>query len=258
MTDTIKIICYLCPSIPYELFNIFSEELSRVLNLKVDIDYDPTSSGPMTCDNILDKYDMAFVCSPSYLTMMKCPNNKMELLHYNFVYNDKRNIDREPVYYSDIVVHNLDNDITMNNYTERNLIFGYNDLSSLSGYYSMIHELNNIGKNLSIFRKVVESGSHLKSIEMLNNKEIDIACIDSVCIDNFADLSNNLTKIGYFGPNPIQPILINSESIFKETIIKNFPRIETTKLTKFGVIEIKQIDKSIYYDEEMLMNELEN
>lgn len=251
MTDTIKIICYLCPSIPQEIFDIFSEELSKISGVQVEIEYDLTSSGPMTCDNTLNSYDMAFVCSPSYLTIVECPNNKMELLNYNFIYEDWRNTELEPVYYSDVVVHNKS--ITMENFSDNNLIFGYNDLSSLSGYYSMVQALSDTDKGLDVFKKVVETGSHLNSIELLKNKEIDIACIDSICINNF---DTNAIKIGYFGPNPIQPILINSDSKFRDDIIDRFGEIDISKLQKFGLVGIKEIDYGLYENEKRLLEQI--
>lgn len=250
MNDTVKIICYLCPSIPYELFDTFSEELSKVLNLNVEIEYDPTSSGPMSCDNTLNNYDLALLCSPSYLTVIDCPNNKMELLKYNFVYKDERNIDNEPVYYSDVMVH--DKSISMKNFFQKNLVFGYNDLSSLSGYYSMVHELDRLGKTLDAFKEAIESGSHLKTIDMLSKKEIDIACIDSICVNNFE--TDGLIKIGYLGPNPIQPILINSESRYREIIEDRFQSIDVSRLKRFGLIEIKEINDALYDKERELLN----
>lgn len=248
MSNYLKIICYLCPSIPYDLFNAFADELSRILSVKVDIDYDPTSSGPMDNDTVLRNYDLAFVCSPSYLSLIKCPNNTMELLEMNFVYEDDRNPKKECIYFSDIMVN--DPHVTMDNFHEKNLIFGYNDLSSLSGYYSMIQGLNKMDKDMSVFSAIIQTGSHLQSIESLRKGEINIASIDSICLKNFMV---DLLKIGYFGPNPIQPILINSKSKFKNVIYDALMRIDISKLRPYGVIEIKHMDASLYEEERILL-----
>ena len=75
-------------------------------------------------------------------------------------------------------------------------------------------DLATLGLNGDFFSKVIESGTHLRSLEMILNGEIDASAIDSIVLEveiRHSDIGSFLRKIGTIGPSPIPPLVISNQ-----------------------------------------------
>lgn len=233
MSLTIK--TYLTPSIPEEIFQIIANYLEEKCQVPVRLILETTSSGPKKGESI--KEDLSFMCTPPYYWLNDSFPDEIELLPYAPVFNDKRN-NNQPLYFSDILVHpdskigSLDD---LNN--DR---WAYNDTESLSGYFCIKNYMNRI--------EMICSGSHLNSIKMVTNKEVDITCIDSNVLPF---VKHNLKLIGTFGPHPVQPGVLNKNSKYKEKIIRAFEDINNhqviKELNKYHINKFEEVNNDFYF-----------
>ncbi|XP_038074692.1 uncharacterized protein LOC119742634 isoform X1 [Patiria miniata] len=99
-------------------------------------------------------------------------------------------------------------------------IWAYNDAHSLSGFgirFGITHrELEKIGETkASFFGKIIQSGSHLKSIQMILDKTADGTGIDSntlaLQVKTHPELRDKLHVVTSWGPLPVYPGVVNSE-----------------------------------------------
>lgn len=84
----------------------------------------------------------------------------------------------------------------------------------MSGYYSLLEKLAEMGEDEGFFDRVCRSGSHLSSMEMVANGEADAAAVDSnvmtIALRSDPELSERLRVIDSWGPFPIQPVVLRS------------------------------------------------
>lgn len=114
----------------------------------------------------------------------------------------------EPVYYSYLVVHREHPARSIRGL--KNGRVAYNEPGSQSGYFSLLHGLEEIGETAAYFAEWRESGAHANSLHWLRSRHIDAAAIDSTLWDyeiaqtpdRFADLK----IIGVLGPFPGPPL----------------------------------------------------
>ena len=232
----INIKTYLTPSIPKEIFQILSKYIENICNTKVNLFFETTSSGPKI--NEMIKEDIAFMCSPPYYWLNDKYGDKIELLPYGMVYDDIRN-NNNALYFSDILVRKDNKEINslddLNNH-----VWAYNDTESLSGYFCVKKYMNKI--------KMICSGGHLNSINMVENGDADITCIDSNAL---LFTKHNLKLIGTFGPHPIQPCVIKKDCKYKDKIIEAFKNINKShimkELKKFRINKFVKVDEYFYY-----------
>ncbi len=234
---------YLTPSIPKEIFIILAEYLQKQCEIKVNLIFETTSSGPKKGEMI--KEDLAFMCTPPYYWLKESFNNSIELVPYAPVFEDSRNKNL-PLYFSDILVHRDNVEIKSLNDLNQH-IWAYNDTESLSGYFCIKNQMSDL--------KLICSGSHLNSIQMVQNKKADITCIDSnVLLYNKHDLKH----IGTFGPHPVQPCIIRSDCKYKNKIIKAFENINKSniifKLNKLKILGFKKVDEDFYFNKYSINN----
>ena len=233
---------YLTPSIPKEIFEIISQFLKEKCNTDVNLILETSSSGPKKGQSIDE--DLAFMCSPPYYWLDENFHNMIQLVPYAPVFNDARNNDL-PLYFSDILVRE-DSDIeSLNDLSGHK--WAYNDRESLSGYFCIKNYMEKI--------KMICSGSHLNSIEMVTNGTVDITCIDS----NVLLFTNHkLKRIGTFGPHPVQPCIVNKQSKYYDQILKAFEEINNddiiNKLKEYNITGFKKVNENFYFKDYSIKN----
>jgi phosphonate transport system substrate-binding protein len=110
-------------------------------------------------------------------------------------------IDGRPVYFSDVLVRQAHPARTLDDLA--GATWGYNDVASLSGYHSLSGRVDLGG--------AVHTGSHLRSLELLDGGEIEAAAIDSIVLAmrRRADptIDRRLRVVERLGPFPVQPVV---------------------------------------------------
>jgi len=195
----IKLISYLAPSIPAEFFSLVAKHIETSTGVPTSIAFEQSISGPLDGDDdpFADgRADVGFICAPSVRflgdTIVVLPSP---------VPNDPRANGRA-VYFADIVVRASSN---VTSFEElRGRTWAYNDANSKSGWFSMIERAG----GAEFFAACVQSGSHLRSLEMVARGEADAAAIDSNVLR--LNRRDDLRVIESWGPFPIQPVVVRA------------------------------------------------
>lgn len=211
----IRFVTYLSPSIPRELFEAIVEHVRRTLGCeRTSLGVETRVSGPErgSADPFTgDEADVGFMCLPSFVWLRELRPPPVELLGVAPVFEDARAHGR-PIYFCDVVVRR---DAPVRSFAElRDGSWAYNDMCSLSGYYSLLGRLAAEEEDEGFFGRMFRSGSHLESIEAVLRGEADAAAIDSNVLSlqlrENPDLGERLRVIEAWGPFPIQPVVVRS------------------------------------------------
>jgi len=210
----LRFITYLSPGIPLAFFEAVVDHARRDLGCRTSLRTETRVSGPErgTEDPFSrDEVDVGFMCSPSFLWLRELRPPPVELLGVAPVFRDERNEGR-PVYFCDVIVRR---DSPIRSFVElRGGSWAYNDRCSLSGYYGLLQKLADTGDDGRFFDRMLDSGSHLNSIEMVARGEADAATIDSnvlaIRLRSDPKLRDRLRVIESWGPFPVQPVVVRS------------------------------------------------
>jgi phosphonate transport system substrate-binding protein len=155
-----------------------------------------------------DQVDIAFICglpfirhfdrNPGMFRAIAAPI--MQALRYQ----------QRPVYFSDIVVRS---DRPFRGVTElKGTTFCYNDPGSNSGYQIMRQALMQFNCPADFFSRVVQSGSHQRSLRWVVDGHADCAAIDSTVLEqelrDFPDMAQHLQVVASIGPCPMPPVVV--------------------------------------------------
>ena len=112
-----------------------------------------------------------------------------------------------PVYFSDVVVRADSHFLGLDDL--RGAAWAYNEPGSHSGYGVVRWALAQRGETLAFFGRVVESGAHQASLQMILRGEIDASAIDSTVLEqeikDDPSIAGRIRVIDTFGPSPIPP-----------------------------------------------------
>lgn len=118
-----------------------------------------------------------------------------------------------PVYFSDVVVRR--NSRYRSFADLRGAVWAYNEPNSLSGCAVLGAHLARMGETLEFCGRVVESGTHLRSLELILAGEIDAAAIDTTVLDaelaRRPELVDQIRVVEPLGPSPIPPVVARRE-----------------------------------------------
>lgn len=256
----LRLLTYLCPGLPIGLFQTYQYYLEEVLGcesyLMIENRYSAPSKekvDPFTANDV----DIAFMCSTGYVRLLDERNTFMELLPAAPVYNDPKNANARPVYFSDVIIRSE----KASKYKEFADLRGHrwaaNDVESLSGNIIMFAELKALGVNASFFGHIVHSGSHHESINMVLNNVVDSAAIDSNTLrfwsDDHPQQATELHVLCSWGPNPVQPIVINSRlpGEIKDKIVDALLKVNehpefSKRFEKYGITGFLPVDSAFY------------
>jgi phosphonate transport system substrate-binding protein len=113
-----------------------------------------------------------------------------------------------PIYYSDVVKRSDSPYSSLDDL--QGCRWAYNQPESHSGWNVVCYSLLKRGKTPAHFGQLIQSGSHLRSLELVLAGQADAAAIDSHVLDVF--LAHNegttLRVIDMFGPSSIPPLVI--------------------------------------------------
>jgi phosphonate transport system substrate-binding protein len=211
----LRFVTYLSPGIPQRLFETVVEHVRRTLGCeRASLRVEARVSGPEKESKdpfSQDEADVGFMCSPSFVWLRELRPPPVELLGVAPVFGDARAAGR-PIYFCDVVVRR---DGPIRSFAGlRGRSWAYNDVCSLSGYYSLLNKLAEMGADECFFRRVFRSGSHLNSMESVVRGEADAAAIDSNVLSmrlrEVPGLRERLRVIESWGPFPIQPVVVRS------------------------------------------------
>ncbi|MBF0278682.1 MAG: PhnD/SsuA/transferrin family substrate-binding protein [SAR324 cluster bacterium] len=118
-----------------------------------------------------------------------------------------------PIYFSDVVVHVKSRFVTFEDLDKAS--WAYNDPGSHSGCFIVRSHLAALGKNADFFSKIVQSGAHQLSLQMVLNQQVDASALDSTVLDmelkNSPEISGQIRVIETIGPSPIPPWVIRND-----------------------------------------------
>jgi phosphonate transport system substrate-binding protein len=118
-----------------------------------------------------------------------------------------------PVYFSDVVVRA---DSPFHTFADlRGARWAYNNIGSHSGYNITRYHLAKLGEDGRFFGRVVEAGSHQRSLAMILAGEIDAAAMDSTVLETelglHPEMAGQIRTVERFGPSPIPPWVVRRE-----------------------------------------------
>ena len=203
--DRIRFASFLAPN----MFGVYQfvadyvgEKLGRQAELMVGHSFDQFADG---------EADIGFLCGLPYVELARQPRPPVELLAAPLLRGARYG--GRPIYFSDVIVRA---DSPFRFFSDlRGRSWAYNDPDSHSGYNVTRHRLVSMGETHGFFGRVVEAGSHQRSIRMVCSGEVDAAAIDSLVLavelrDHLA-LRAQLKVIDTLGPAGIQPVVAASQ-----------------------------------------------
>ena len=115
----------------------------------------------------------------------------------------------QPVYFTDVMVRA---DSRFRSFEDlRGASWAYNEPNSHSGYNVVRAHLAHLGETSQFFSRIVASGAHSQSLQMLLRGEIDAVSLDTTFFDLEAQADPSLVDrvrvVQVLGPSPIQPFL---------------------------------------------------
>jgi phosphonate transport system substrate-binding protein len=154
------------------------------------------------------RVDVGWICGAPYVRKVDEQRASIELLAAP-VYAAPRYQNR-PIYFSDVVVHTESAYRTFDDL--RGVRWACNAYGSHSGYHAVRYHLARLGLTGNFFGRVIESGSHQRSVEMILNREADVSAIDSTVLELITacqpELSQQLRVIEVIGPSSQPPWVI--------------------------------------------------
>lgn len=161
-------------------------------------------------DALMDgEVDVGFVCGLPYSLMAQRDDAPLELLAAPVLRG--RRYQGHPIYFSDIVV--CQGSAFTSFETLGGCTWGYNEEISHSGWNLVCAHLFEHGLTPAYFGKMIKTGSHMRSLAMVAQGEVDAAAIDSHVLDIFrlhhADLYANLRIIETLGPSAMPPVVVS-------------------------------------------------
>jgi ABC-type phosphate/phosphonate transport system substrate-binding protein len=195
----LRLLTYLSPSIPRGLYELVAGDLGAELRFEEAI------SGPLAGDDepfSRGLADVGFVCSPSF-RFLNATSRVVDLLPLPVPVGERAA--GRPVYFADVVVRA---DSLVSTFEGlRGGRWSYNDRNSKSGWFSMLGRVAPEPAE-TFFEALVQSGSHLRSLDMVASGAADAAAIDSNVLALHRGFHPELRVLESWGPFPIQPAIV--------------------------------------------------
>jgi phosphonate transport system substrate-binding protein len=244
----LRLISYLAPSIPADFFRAVASHIEATCGVATDLAFEERISGPLTGDH--DPFadatvDVGFICAPSYRWMRAKDAAAVELLPAPVPLDVRAN--GRPIYFADVVVRADAGFITFDDL--RGSRWAYNDQNSRSGWFSMVERVKNPEE---FFGSLTQSGSHLRSLELVLAGDIDASAIDSnaLALQRIArpELDDALRVVETWGPYAIQPVIVRGgiDRELKARIAAALLAMTPESLAPFGFRGFAPVDDSAY------------
>jgi phosphonate transport system substrate-binding protein len=203
--DKLSLVSYLAPNM-FGLYEAVGAYLSRVLGVETQLmqsQYDPLEDPMM----LQDQLDIAFICGLPFARRHQVVSSQLQALVAPVMQASR--YENRPVYFSDIIVNADSNLLSFDDLGGKTLC--YNDPGSNSGYNLVRQRLIQGGYPSSFFGKVIQSGSHQRSIRQVVDGLADCAAIDNTVLEqelhDWPELSAHLRVVDSIGPCPMPPVV---------------------------------------------------
>ena len=201
-TAVIRFATFLAPSLypTYEYIACYvGEKVGRPTTLTVGQSFEEFAAGQV---------DVAFICGLPYVHLAGSPSGPVELLVAPVLQGER--YQHKPVYFSDVIVHS---DSPYRSFDDlQGCVWAYNQRASHSGCNLVFYSLLERGNTPTYFGKMVESGSHWRSVQMVLEGQANAAAIDShmlaVVLSQHRDIAAKLRIIDMLGPSSIPPVVV--------------------------------------------------
>ncbi len=152
--------------------------------------------------------DIGWICGLPYVGHADRPAPQVELLVAPVMAGQRYGA--QPVYFSDVVVRH---DSPFQRFADlRGAAWAYNEPASHSGSNVVRYHLAELRESAGFFGRVIESGAHQRSLQLILAGEIDAAAIDSTVLETelgqHPQLASQLRVIDTLGPSPIPPWVV--------------------------------------------------
>lgn len=255
----IKAVSYLVPDLPVEIFQAFMEYLEETLRITSFLIYESRWRCPPKDRNLFSTgdADIGFMNSSGFLRLLEEENDcNLELCPVGVVHENPM-VGNRAVYFSDVIMRSDNGHEYKEFHDLKGHKFAYSEPYSMSGAYIVLDELKNQKTNSSFFGDIFQSGSHLKSIQMVLKKQVDAAAIDSRVLKYFLEKNphheRELTVLTSLGPMPTYPIVFrkNLPAAMKTSIVKALLAMPknpkwASKLSELYISNLISIDMSLY------------
>jgi len=232
----IRIVSYLAPNM-FWFYQGVATYLGQILGVETEItqsQYDPLQDPMMLQDQI----DMAFICGLPFVQLNRIIPGQLQALVAPVMQASR--YQDVPVYFSDMIVK-ASCDFSFDDLAGKT--FCYNDLGSNSGYNLVRYKLMQSQYPSNFFGKVIQSGSHQRSIQLVVEGIADCAAIDSTVLEQQLrfepKLANHLRVIESIGPCPMPPIVISQRLADHSQKLRSIlcqPNTEVSNLMKQAYI----------------------
>jgi phosphonate transport system substrate-binding protein len=189
-----------------DLASYISKKMSVPVKARIDISWQER-------DQLLDngKITLCWICGLPYVRKADRIPAQIELLAAPVMQGER--YQNRPIYFSDVVVHRKSSFEKLEDL--RGASWAYNEPGSHSGYNLTRYTLAMQGETSGFFGRVVESGAHQTSLQMILNGEVDGSAIDSTVLElellKDPSLQSQIRIIDTFGPSPIPPWVISKK-----------------------------------------------
>ena len=150
------------------------------------------------------KAEVGFICGLPYVRKVE----RFELLAAPVMRAPR--YQGRPVYFSDVIVRH---DSPFRSFADlRGATWAYNEPGSFSGCVGPLAHLAALGEKSGYFGRAVESGAHLRSLELIAEGTVDASAIDTTVMElelrRRPELAAQFRVVDTIGPSPIPPVVI--------------------------------------------------
>ena len=157
----------------------------------------------------LEFIQICWICGWPYVIKADRPNSKVELLVVPVPAGER--YAGRPIYFSDVVVRSASRYRTFSDLHGSR--WAYNEPRSHSGYNLVRYYLSCAGVGEGYFGRVVESGAHRVSLQMILDDLVDGSAIDSTVLDwemrHHSEICSKIRIIETLGPSPAPPWVVS-------------------------------------------------
>lgn len=201
----LQLVSYLAPNM-FWFYEAVGAYIGRVLGVEIQIvqsQYEPLEDPLM----LQDQLDLAFICGLPFVQLNRTTSGQLTALVAPVM--QARRYQNCPVYFSDLIVNAKSDLRTFDQLRGKTLC--YNDPGSNSGYNLLRYRLMESTSPHNFFGKVIQSGSHQRSIKLVVEGLADCSAIDSTVLEqelrDAPELSQHLRVIESIGPCPMPPVV---------------------------------------------------
>ncbi len=187
--------------------------------------------------------DVGFICGLPYIQLAAPSVRAVELLAAP-IFSAER-YQNKPIYFSDVIVR-IDN--PANSFADlRRKVWVYNETASHSGYNIVRAHLANIGGAQGYFGRVLQSGAHRRSMQLVAAGLADASAIDSHVLTLESalqpEVAERLKVIDTLGPSPVPPIVVASRlpDALKFSIRAFLLEVNTQTVPAIAITGIKKL-----------------